>query len=149
MDEIIEKSRKVFCKVLNFEDIVFETLEAGDLGGLCGVSQSSLYYVAMKYMVDVRPIQLSPYFSRWSHACVIINHGGKEYMADLTISQFIYEFDEIGLSFVKRGYMELTDVNIEWLYKLLEKGDNMVDKRNILNRIEKMELDHDEEEIIF
>ena len=45
--------------------------------------------------------------------------------------------------------MELTDVNIEWLYKLLEKGDDMVDKRNILNRIEKMELDHDEEEIIF
>jgi hypothetical protein len=154
MDAIIEESKKVFCKVLNIEvDVktVFESLQPGDFGGLCGVSQSSIYYVSVKYLdvKDVKPIQVHPYFSGWGHACVVIKYLDKEYIADLTITQFMKKWDEVGIEFVKKGYIELTDSNLEWLFNLLEKTEKIEDKRRVFNDIPRMELDHDEDEIMF
>ena len=126
MDQIILKSRLLFNKVIggitqknidNFNDI-----KPGDLQGLCGISQSCIYYAMLESGIDIskfKLLQLSPFFSKYSHACVVYYVGDDIYILDLTFSQFLTDWDIIGIFFVKNGYIKLTNATIKWLYKKL------------------------------
>lgn len=155
LDEIVSKSRELFNKVLNISTILY--INPGDMAGLCGVSQSCIYYTMLDMGIDTKNIkllQLSPIFSKYSHACVGYTVEDEIYLIDLTFIQFMKGWDIPGMYFNKMGYIRLSPLTVKWLYRILNEIDlegnmNYIDLfRNPPGEMLLSEPDHDRVEII-
>ena len=120
LDKIVRRSRKLFRQVVG---LPFSYIPSpGDLGGLCGVSQSCIYYSMLELGIDrnsIKLLQLCPFISKYSHCCVGYYVGEEVYILDLTFSQFLKEWDIIGMYFVRDGYIRACRSTIRWLYNKL------------------------------
>jgi hypothetical protein len=163
LDKIVEHSRKLFNGVVGLPPSYIPS--PGDLGGLCGVSQSCIYYSMLELGIDrgsIKLLQLCPYISKYSHCCVGYYVGEEVYILDLTFSQFLKEWDIIGIYFLRDGYIRVCRSTIRWLYNKLNDYGTVEqsglpltrDRRDYLIKIicdppsgMICEVDHDKEEL--
>ena len=158
LDIIISRSRKLFENVLKIKNY---RGNPGDSAGLCGVSQSCIYYSMLDMGIDpnrIKLFQLSPIFYRYCHACIgYLQEGGDMYILDLTFTQFMKDWDIPGLYFNKLGYIKLTPFTVKWMYSILNNHFCSKEQaimylnlfKNPSNQMLLPEPDHDRTEIIW